>query len=513
MAASMVHRHLCRIAWLALTCLSCSLPTMAQEPEATPTMAPQAEEDLIVDDFEAFAGTGAWNGFDASDEHVTSGEWCARWSLGPTTKTVVETSPVTDWSEHDTLCLSCYSEQATNAIIYLLVYSENPETQGIDYFYVPILVNWEGERELAIPFRAFRSNRSPQGWDAVDKLSFTVEWQGCRFVEGTVLYLDRMALRKQPAADRLVVSDLEFDIPTWQGLQPSSSMVAVGELSGAWLADAQTPHIRTTAIPHDWRGYDTLRFWLFSSAADDTELKILLYSDDTATELIDSYFYEFTVDWEGWRELCIPKHLFRVSRQPRGWDHIDHVTIAAGGWGLTAPAGARFYLDEMCLTREQGDTLTVGDFESTDTGWEGVTRSTEQAKSGEGSGKWSDLERHPFIRTVRIPADWTEWDVLEFSLYSEKANGQPLLILLYSNNPETDKVDSYDHRLTVNWKGWKQVSLRKPEFFAVRQPLGWQRIDNMTIAGSGWGLATKPDTVLYIDDVRLRRLKPLLEVE
>ena len=214
------------------------------------------------------------------------------------------------------------------------------------------------------------------------------------------------------------------------------------------------------------------------------------------------------MDWEGWKRVTIPKHYFRVSRQPRGWGQIDHITIAAGGWGLTAPDGLEIHLDEMVLTRGASDDLTVSDFETDADGWLGVTRSKEQAHTGEYSARWSDLSETPFIRTTLLLHDWTEWGGLEFWLHAQNANGQRLVLLLYSNDPITEKVDSYNFWLVVDWTGWKRFSLRKKDFYTVRQPVGWHQIDNLTIGGGGWGLEPKPDTVLHLDDVSMRRAEP-----
>lgn len=469
-------------------------------------------EDLVIESFETIGEDGGWAGFVQSEAHASDGKFAAKWAGIDRAPLVEQRVCEGDWSAYDALTFSCYSDAATGSIIYLLLSSENGETVGIDYYYIPIEVNWEGPCEIVIPFRAFQLNRSPSGWDSIDSICFTANWTNCIVFPGTVLYIDRIAVRKTPQNGKLIVSDLEFDTGTWKGLE-TSTVAAVGRLSGLWRISEAVPYIRTASIPHNWTGYDTLKLWLYHPAGPATRIKILLYSDDTATELVDSYYAELSADWDGWQEIAIPLHRFAVSRQPKGWGEIDSVTIAAGGWGLELPKDTTLLIDEVSVCRELGNVLDLGDFERQETLWDGLELSTEQARTGRASGKWSDLEANHFVRTTEVPSDWSEWETLEFWLYAEKANHQPLIILLYSDNTITDKIDSYNYKLTVDWTGWRRISIRKPEFSPVRQPVGWHLIQNMTIAGGGWGLSPISDTVLYIDAVTLRRNSDAFQVE
>ena len=87
---------------------------------------------------------------------------------------------------------------------------------------------------------------------------------------------------------------------------------------------------------------------------------------------------------------------------------------------------------------EAAEDLVLEDFESLGEGrgWAGFAPSDKHVTSGRVSALWKP-EMTPLVEQPLQHQDWTEYDTLVFSCYSEQATGSVLLILLHSQNPET----------------------------------------------------------------------------
>lgn len=160
---------------------------------------------------------------------------------------------------------------------------------------------------------------------------------------------------------------------------------------------------------------------------------------------------------------------------------------------------------------QQPLTLMLGDFEAEPT-WEGVTIDAADAREGERSGLWLPREAAR-VRVDDIPHDWSRYDRLCLWMYSEVANGQKLTLVANSENEADDEGwDYFYHHFTVDWSGWRLLSLRLGEDIQpTRHPVGWQQIDYLMISASGWQHHPLDDTLIRLDGVRLVRDPVALE--
>ena len=150
--------------------------------------------------------------------------------------------------------------------------------------------------------------------------------------------------------------------------------------------------------------------------------------------------------------------------------------------------------------------LVLFDFEGTDTAsMRGVEVSAEQAKTGKASGKWANQTKTKGVSSSDIPHDWSQFDTLSFWLYSEVANDAEFMMIIYSQNEETEGPDYYATEIKVDWTGWRFFEYDLRLLGKNRKPLGWDQIGSFGFTASGWGNEPKDDTVIYIDDVRLQR--------
>ncbi len=151
------------------------------------------------------------------------------------------------------------------------------------------------------------------------------------------------------------------------------------------------------------------------------------------------------------------------------------------------------------------DSLVLGDFENGN--WPGLVQSRDPVKEGKFSARWANLVSNPTLRFPDIPRDWSGYDRLVFWLHSSRANGQRLTLVCDSDNP-ADKAgwDYYYLHFTVDWEGWRRFDLRLgTDIRPTRRPVGWHRINQVTINSAGWQHRPLPDTLLHIDGVRLVR--------
>ncbi len=109
-------------------------------------------------------------------------------------------------------------------------------------------------------------------------------------------------------------------------------------------------------IPYDWRGFAGIRFRLYGRNSGTGFFVDIIDNrlPDVPGDTAERYFYEFTDDFEGWREIAIPFDAFVRkdigNRAPDDGLGLDPVH----GWaiGTTATGGAvTWFLDDFSLLR------------------------------------------------------------------------------------------------------------------------------------------------------------------
>jgi len=75
--------------------------------------------------------------------------------------------------------------------------SDAEATDGLDYYYRVLDLDWTGWKHLVLPRSAFSAYRQPAGWEKVDKVVFSSDWN-TRPKPDTVLYFDDIVLTRIP---------------------------------------------------------------------------------------------------------------------------------------------------------------------------------------------------------------------------------------------------------------------------------------------------------------------------
>lgn len=133
----------------------------------------------------------------------------------------------------------------------------------------------------------------------------------------------------------------------------------------------------------------------------------------------------------------------------------------------------------------------------------GLAQSKDQVKEGQSSGKWENTVENSRLVAVDIPHDWSEYKYLTFWAYSAVANKAAIELVAYSETDQTSDDDYFKFEVVIDWTGWRQFEIPLKEFATTRNPVGWNKIDYVKIASSGWSHNPNPTTVLYFDAMRL----------
>ena len=111
------------------------------------------------------------------DEAVTIDEtvqWNGRptacWAHAKTTAIILPKAPA-DWSTHTHVRLFMHSAVKTGSGFLLTLSSENPISEGWDYYQARFIVDWEGWKEFLLPISRFGVSRNPLGFNKIQAWS------------------------------------------------------------------------------------------------------------------------------------------------------------------------------------------------------------------------------------------------------------------------------------------------------------------------------------------------------
>ena len=207
-------------------------------------------------------------------------------------------------------------------------------------------------------------------------------------------------------------------------------------------------------------------------------------------------------------EACVNKIIALYPEASLGFE-------VEGGWyteaDLLAASGSDS-IDDLGVTWGVNGRIKN---ESYETLRNGIKRSTERVKSGKYSGKWDRHHYYPTAMAAAVPKDWTPYNELSFWLYSETATNEHITVGAVSNPYDSYAEYSTNEHTTnffyaeiyIDFTGWKQFIIPLDEFKAsTEQAVGFNKIDGLYFYTRALDYEPYPQTVLYIDDVKLEAL-------
>ena len=175
-----------RFGLLALAVALCASLAVAQAPTT-----------LMIEDFEAET---LWDGVIIDDADARVGERSGLWEVRETSGIFHRDVP-NDWSDYNRLVFWMHSEVANEQTLTIVADSLNEDSEGWDYYYHHMVVDWEGWRLIALDLESdMRSARNPAGWHSINYLAIRASGWHNTPRDDTVLRIDGVRLVRDPVS-------------------------------------------------------------------------------------------------------------------------------------------------------------------------------------------------------------------------------------------------------------------------------------------------------------------------
>ena len=367
-------------------------------------------------------------GLEIEQTTVKQGQAAIRWKDHPQTPGFSVPGIPQDWSGFHLLRLWIHNARPVEARFMILVTSENPNTEGSDYWGYGVRLDFQGWKEFILPIGGPDGTRSPRGWDQIDSLRFTASgWSNTPHPEADVL-IDDIRIEYDPPRPGPRMTDEQFfqalDLKR-QDLAAVRNAVEAGELDAAKAAFLA--HMRSRERPKWW--FD----WRDRPSRDG--------SITGGSEGWDYFVVRIPVDWTGWKELTFPLNDWGKARKPIGWHYINSLAFSSTYGDRTPSPETVLVFDGIELIGDQ--PVSLGDFETADDfrQWGDLQPTQEFVKVGRQAGVWSQLPSRPGLRRTDLPHDWRNYHALRLWIYSAKATGDVITLTADSDTPNVESAD------------------------------------------------------------------------
>lgn len=257
---------------------------------ATRSRAEGSSEAMSLCDLSDVSG---WRGLTAEGSVKYKGKPAAVWSLAvsPTASTDRLTN---DWSKFNSLAFAMHSAKRTDTGFVVALRSQNPGTEGEDFYSIRIALDWKGWKEFIIPFNEFVRNRQPVGFAKIDSLTFSADGgNGARNPQAVLRLADlRLLTIPSPAVtDSELFSIMDLEMP---GLSKVKAAVQSGDLQRAKHEYAEYLRHRDKPVwTFDWRARP--RHKSRPEGVDTTEADLTLQHDLISVSV--RHKFEGEIDW------------------------------------------------------------------------------------------------------------------------------------------------------------------------------------------------------------------------
>ncbi|NLX95156.1 MAG: hypothetical protein GXY83_03160 [Rhodopirellula sp.] len=359
---------------------------------------------------------------------VKQGQGAVRWKNHPGTTGFSVPGAPQDFSGFNLLRLWIHNARPVDARFMILVTSENPKTEGSDYWGYGVRLDFQGWKELIFPIGGTGGTREPRGWDQIDSLRFTASgWGNTPNPEADVL-IDDIRIEYDPPRPGPRMTDRDFfdslDLAS-EDLAAVRKTVEAGDLDAAKAAFLD--HMRSRRRPEWW--FD----WRERPKRDGAIAG--------GSEGWDYFVTRIAIDWTGWKLLTLPLEQWGKARKPIGWHYINSLAFSSTYGDCTPSPETVLVFDAVELVG--GEPVSLGDFETAEDfrRWGGLQPTREFVKVGQQAGIWSQLPSRPGLRLTDLPHDWRNYKALRLWVYSAKATGDVITLTADSDTPNVENAD------------------------------------------------------------------------
>jgi hypothetical protein len=193
--------------------------------------APNSSSAADLADSFNFEDVSDWRGLEIDYRSPKEGRASGRWDDTVNVDRLRLEAFPRDVSQYDALAIWVYSQKATNAMIAIVLVSENENSDGSDYYMCNVTIDWTGWKEIAIPFNEMKTIREPRGLNDIDYLRIASSGYGCGDANPeTRLKLDAMRLMNYDKDGNLVHPLVPVDWRKFDGVAINKTLNETGHV-------------------------------------------------------------------------------------------------------------------------------------------------------------------------------------------------------------------------------------------------------------------------------------------
>jgi hypothetical protein len=138
--------------------------------------------------------------------------------------------------------------------------------------------------------------------------------------------------------------------------------------------------------------------------------------------------------------------------------------------------------------------------------WQGtgiITKNALLEKNGIKALLWIPKEKGHFLKTKKVPNDWSPYNQIEIDIYSPKATGSWINILIADQNNHLASTF-----LEVGWTGWNSIKLSYNQLFGSfsSMDMDWKKINYLAFESHTSALLNIDETELSIRSILLSQI-------
>lgn len=290
-----------------------------------------AEKEITVIDFSKRSVIEK-AGLTASDLHTKSGDYTAKLSGNDLNKNF-KFNCRKDWTGYDTVKLWVYSPVDLVTPITFVLNSDNPATQGRDYYYATAEIGQLGWNLVYLPYTGdwpmFYEEGTPLGYDNITSFEIWTDFDGYKADDSAQLYLDKITIEKLDEAEKEDVSNKTPSGGSNKGNGNNGGSSNKAELYGEFILGSTNKMLSVPAVT-DWTGYNTLVIKMKNEKPSKRPFVLWIESQNPATVSNDYWTVYLSMDWTGEKEISvdISDGLGGGSGTPMGWDKITGMRVS-----------------------------------------------------------------------------------------------------------------------------------------------------------------------------------------
>ena len=132
----------------------------------------------------------------------------------------------------------------------------------------------------------------------------------------------------------------------------------------------------------------------------------------------------------------------------------------------------------------------------------GFTADQKKVNKTKYSAKWK-VDEAADKKVAGIPLDFSKHSQISFSIMAESSENATVMVYFGSENKGTDGIDYWSSTVNLKPGEWQDVTIKYSDLKANREPLGWDKLSELSFRTLGWSNKAAAGTVVYIENIVL----------